>query len=1252
MKRFIAIILLLIATVALGVSPTYLSFNNGKVSPLLEGRPDYQKYNSSCRTIENMLVSVMGPVERRPGTKFIAKAKDSDNPVRLIPFKYSTDDTYMLELGDLYARFYRDERQILRIGGTENLSGLDNIVAHWTLNDDANNTTVVDNDGATHNGVATANTEDISVTAKNSKGFDLEATYAVAVTDHADFTFVEGIDGNFSLTGWAYITEQLDEQVLISKWYEGNAREWKLSLDTSQKLKMSIADESGFLDSDLVAQWKLNDSANNSTVDDVTGDHDGVMDDEGSNYTSSHSVPGKIVNAIDFDGTNDRIRIDDHADLSFGDGSDDSPFSVSAWINMDDATSFPILTKTHGTNREWLFAVDSGDDLVLRLFDTSAIKYIGRRYDTPLTAQEGSWIHVVGTYDGTESSSGVTLYLDGTAVDDEDTESGVYVAMDPGPGNVYIGHDVAFSRWANGRIDNVMLFNKELSQTEVTALYNSDNGIEELQNVHPSAITDDALTIGWHFISTTYDGNNVSWTGATAANYIDLYVDTVDVDQTATNLSSYVKMEDTAALVRIGAEYSWAGAIDNVWADKLDNIAIFEDVLTPSEIASLYDVPTIYEIVTPYLAADLSGIQYVQSDNELYLAHGDYEPRKLNRIQHDEWTLSTLDIETGPFQKENTDIATTITPSGTTGSITLTASDQLFKSGHIGSLWQINQPRDTSVFDGSLDSDTNSTVTPSFIGNYSFSTSGTWEATVTLQRSTDDGTTWENALSPLVDTNFDNQAEREESGAIYRVLMSDFSSGECDWTFIISDSLNHGIVQITAYASSTVTTATVISDLANTDATSKWREGYLSDYRGWPKTVAFHQQRLVFGGSESYPQVLWFGKQDPDDYANFTEGTLDTSAFTVALEGQNPIRWLLSRDYLMIGSSGSCGTWGEQGKAVTPTSPNYQTQSQYGSDAFQAVMGGDEVLYVERGGRNIRRFGYELQTDKFISSNLTILSPEITDSGIADIAFQYRPDPILWCVLEDGEIATLTYQMDQAVIAWTKQITDGDFESVATIPGSTGTEDEVWVSVLRTIDGNDVRYIEVFQPRIWGSDPNDAWFVDCGATYTGTAKASFTNATHLIGETVSIYADRLIESSEVVDANGALTIDNAAARVLIGMPYTSKLETLPIYIDPQDKVVNKKINRVWFDVYQTGALSYGNGADSTLTVWKFFNDLDVDPSATAQDWGIYPGSSVVKPLDSMFVYGSRKKATIYVETSKPMPMTIRSITPSYDMFGE
>jgi hypothetical protein len=212
-------------------------------------------------------------------------------------------------------------------------------------------------------------------------------------------------------------------------------------------------------------------------------------------------------------------------------------------------------------------------------------------------------------------------------------------------------------------------------------------------------------------------------------------------------------------------------------------------------------------------------------------------------------------------------------------------------------------------------------------------------------------------LTPLVDTNFDNPAEEEEDGAVYRVVMSNFTSGTCNYTFTITDNYNKGVVEITAVTDGNTATATVITTLVGATATTTWREGYWSDYRGWPKTVALHQQRLVFGGSESYPQTLWFGKADPDDYANFLEGT--------------------SQDYLLIGTSGSCGVYGEQGKAVTPTSPNYREQSKIGSDLIMAIDASDSVLFVERGGRKIREFAYSLAYDKHLTPDLTLLAEDI-----------------------------------------------------------------------------------------------------------------------------------------------------------------------------------------------------------------------------------------------------------------------------------
>ena len=602
------------------------------------------------------------------------------------------------------------------------------------------------------------------------------------------------------------------------------------------------------------------------------------------------------------------------------------------------------------------------------------------------------------------------------------------------------------------------------------------------------------------------------------------------------------------------------------------------------------------------------------------------------------WTVSSTSFSTPNFVITVTGDITGDEDDGTIlivgGTVTLTASAAIFEttSGatHIGSIWAIDQVRGNSVLTGSLTANGTSLSTPFFSGSYSFTTSGTFVGTVTLQRSTNNGISWRAALVALTDTNFDNAAENEDDGAIYRVVMSKFTSGTLNFTFTITDDTNKGVVEITALTSTTVATGTIRSNLVTTDSTTTWREPYWSDFRGWPQTIAFHQQRLVFGGSASYPQTIWFGKQDPDDYPNFLEGTLDTSAFTVALEGQNPIRWLLSQDYLLIGTSGSCGKWGEQGKSAAPTSPSYQEQTRYGSALLQAVLGGDSVLYIERGARKVREFGFDFQVDKYLSPELTILSPEITGDGIKDLTFQLRPNPILWCVLNNGDMATLSYQKDQSVVAWTNQVTDGDFESV-TVISSGAAEDEVWVSVNR----NGTRFIEQFQPNDWGEDQEDAWFVDSGLDYDSTATASFSGLDHLEGRIVAVWADGIVQESERV-VSGSITIDITASRVITGLPFTAKLETLPIRVDPQDYTLNKKIKRLWVDYYQTGYVQFGNGQNSELSEDWFFHTSQI---TARQD--LY--TSVVRPKQYSFVYGGMVKQTVYLESDKPTPLGIRAI---------
>ena len=98
------------------------NFTAGELSPRLDGRNDLAKYSAGCATVENMVIYPHGAAARRPGTTFIAEVKSSAAKTRIIPFEFSTTQTYILELGNQYIRFYRDNGQILSGGSPYEIS--------------------------------------------------------------------------------------------------------------------------------------------------------------------------------------------------------------------------------------------------------------------------------------------------------------------------------------------------------------------------------------------------------------------------------------------------------------------------------------------------------------------------------------------------------------------------------------------------------------------------------------------------------------------------------------------------------------------------------------------------------------------------------------------------------------------------------------------------------------------------------------------------------------------------------------------------------------------------------------------------------------------------------------------------------------------------------------------------------------------------------------------------------------------------
>ena len=98
------------------------SFVSGEFSAKLDGRTDFQKYNSSCKTLENFLIHPQGAATRRVGTQFIAEVKSSAAKTRLIPFEFSTTQTYIMEFGNNYIRFFKDKGQITSGGSAYEIS--------------------------------------------------------------------------------------------------------------------------------------------------------------------------------------------------------------------------------------------------------------------------------------------------------------------------------------------------------------------------------------------------------------------------------------------------------------------------------------------------------------------------------------------------------------------------------------------------------------------------------------------------------------------------------------------------------------------------------------------------------------------------------------------------------------------------------------------------------------------------------------------------------------------------------------------------------------------------------------------------------------------------------------------------------------------------------------------------------------------------------------------------------------------------
>ncbi len=238
---------------------------------------------------------------------------------------------------------------------------------------------------------------------------------------------------------------------------------------------------------DYAAVWHLGDGDSTDAdfyQDSTANNNDGTLTDSDGDTVAS---TGKIGGAIDLNGDSDYITIPDDDSLSFGNGVTDSPFSISAWVNMDTVTSFPIIAKTQnnalsaGFAGEWIVR-HSSTSLVANVIGGTTNNYIGRSAGDN-TANAGTWIKITMVYDGSDTHSGVKIYIDDTQVDTSNSGAGTYVATDNTSQVAFIGRSSASGHRADGEIDNVVMYRSELSSDWIATEYANQNAPETFYTV-------------------------------------------------------------------------------------------------------------------------------------------------------------------------------------------------------------------------------------------------------------------------------------------------------------------------------------------------------------------------------------------------------------------------------------------------------------------------------------------------------------------------------------------------------------------------------------------------------------------------------------------------------------------------------------------------------------------------------------------------------------------------------------------------
>lgn len=671
-----------------------------------------------------------------------------------------------------------------------------------------------------------------------------------------------------------------------------------------------------------------------------------------------------------------------------------------------------------------------------------------------------------------------------------------------------------------------------------------------------------------------------------------------------------------------------------------------------------YGIYTGIEVTTPFTSDILFDLNCNQSGDVMFICSGKYPIQTLSRYSDTDWRMSTYKLTEQPYDEINTDNGHTLTVNGDT----ITSTKDLFTQDMVGSVIQIAyyvEAVHTKSAGEVVEKRVHRGLLPLLIEktynninynveNYStdtelswkFTTHGTWEGTVKIQISNNDGQTWKDYRTYTSKNDYNvTDTGKIEAGARLKYI-SDIKGGSVNCDLSIMPFTQYGVVEIKSVTNAKSAKVNVLNGIKEGEPSYQWKLGSWNRGRGYPKLCTFYQDRFVVAATDSKPNFIWFSRTG--DYPNFgvekVEGTItDDSAITLPVINRKmcEIRHLVPANDLIILTSGN--EWIVRGdKTITPTNCNLKTQTQRGALKCEPQFIGNRCVFVQERGGTVRDMGYSYESDNYTGQDLTLFVKTLVKGHVAvTSAYAQDPDSIIYYVRDDGQLNCLTYIPEQKVYGWSHFVTNGKYRYVESV--AEGDQDTIYFVVDRVINNKSVKCIERSIP-LYTEDNSDV-FLDCYVKVANSIKTDYINAPHLVGQMVDIVIDGQQMPSRVVPPTGVIKLDGKANVITVGLPYTTKIKIPSVEQQINDGTLQGRVatvSRVVLRMYK----SFGGKVGRTF---DRMDDITLPPNElfTGDKPVILPKMGINYSTDTL----------ICIKHSDPFPFNLLSITRIVEIGG-